>query len=123
MRCAHCNANTHVLSTRTPEEHLIVRTHRCEAGHLFRTVQVLESVYKAQRKVLDGARQRTKNGTARRRAIAEKRAEIVALLRAGVSQAETARRTGHTQSSVSRAAAAAGLRRPKPIAPAWMRGL
>lgn len=122
MKCAHCHAEARVLGTRTPEEHLIVRTHQCEAGHKFRTVQVLESVYKAQRKVLDGARKRVSSGTARRRAVSEKRETIRKMLAKGLSQAEIARQTGYSQSAVSRAVSSFGMGK-KRAAAVWFGGL
>lgn len=83
MQCPHCDEVTHVLETRTKQEFLVVRRHKCSNGHVSKTYQILESVFLKHKRYILESHKSALRGIERRRSGYEKQQEIIKMLQRG----------------------------------------
>lgn len=84
MKCSTCEASTRVLETRQIEEFIIWRRHRCQNGHISKSYQIPDAVFRRQKNYIMYAYQAAMRGVAAKRATHARHEAIKDRLRQGM---------------------------------------
>ena len=84
MKCPKCNASTKVLETREPQEFIVMRRHRCENGHISKTYQIPDAVFRRQKTYIMHAYDGAMRGVKANRAMHKRHQAIREMLQQGV---------------------------------------
>lgn len=84
MKCPKCDAATRVLETRESLEFIVMRRHRCENGHVSKTYQIPDAVFRRQKGYILYAYEAAMRGVAAKRAMHARHQAIKDRLRQGV---------------------------------------
>lgn len=84
MKCPKCDAKTRVLETREPQEFIVMRRHRCENGHISKSYQIPDAVFRRQKNYIMFAYESAMRGVAANRAMHARHEAIKERLRQGV---------------------------------------